>query len=235
MSGTEVSTRVLVLDGDPERGLGRVRQLLLDGFDAESLTRESVARERLADIELVVLGDLQGSAAASLAMLRDVRAGRIERVNQRLRAIALADSEPQILSAYQAGADMTLPRAVSGTLLSASIAALARRSWPTVDVVRLGALEVDRAGRTAQIDGRAVKLTAREFDLLDTLAKAPGRVFTREELSREVWGQRHLQGSRAIDTTAHRMASKLRGAGAQRALIQNVWGQGYKLNEGSQR
>ena len=60
-------------------------------------------------------------------------------------------------------------------------------------------------------------------------------MFTREELSRDVRGQRHLQGSRTIDTTVHRMASKLRGAGAERALIQNVWGQGYKLNEGSER
>ena len=233
MSATE--TRVLVVDGDPERVRGRVQQLLLDGWHAESLTRESVVRARLADVKLVVLGDLQGSAAPSLGMLRDVRAGRIEGVDTRLRAIALADTEPQILSAYQAGADMTLPRAASGTLLSASVGALARRSWRIDDVVRLGGLEVDRAARTAVIDGRPVKLTAREFGLLDMLAQAPGRVFTREELSREVWGQRHLQGSRTIDTTVHRMASKLRGAGAERALIQNVWGQGYKLNEGSER
>lgn len=228
-------TRVLVVDGDPERVRVRVAQLRLDGFNAESLTRESVARERLADVDLAVLGDLGGSAAASLGMLRDVRAGRVTGADARLRAIALADTEPQILSAYQAGADLTLPRTASGTLLSASVAALARRSWRIDDVVRLGGLEVDRTGRTAQVNGREVRLTAREFGVLDALAQAPGRVFTREELSREVWGHRHLQGSRTIDTTVNRMVTKLRGAGAERALVQTVWGQGYKLSEGSER
>ena len=61
------------------------------------------------------------------------------------------------------------------------------------------------------------------------MASAPGRVFTRDELSREVWGSPHITGSRAIDSYASRLAGKLRAAGA-RTTVQNVWGVGYKLN-----
>ena len=78
-----------------------------------------------------------------------------------MRVIAVADSEPQMLSAYGAGADMTLPRGASSTLVSAARrGASARRSWRAEKVVRLGGLEVDRAGRTASVDGQPVRLTA---------------------------------------------------------------------------
>lgn len=229
------SGTVLVLDGDSRRASGRADHLRLDGWQAMAITRESAARELLAGVAVAVLGDLEGSGAASLRLLREVRSGRLAEVDTGLRAIAFADAEPEMLSAYAAGADLTLSRSATSTLLSASVAALARRRWRADAVVRLGRLEVDRGARTAQVDGQAVRLTRREFDVLDAMAQAPGRVFTREELSREVWGTRHLPGSRTIDTTVHRMATKLRGAGAERALVQNVWGQGYKLTEGAER
>ena len=209
-----MSGYVLIVDSDEHRASARVEQLQLDGASAQRATRPSSALQLLASAELVVLGDIAGSAAASLQLLREIRAGRIDGVHSALRAIALADGEAQILSAYGAGADMTLPRNASGTLLSASVDALMRRHWRSVSVVRLGELEVNRAARSAAIAGQPVKLTAREFALLDAMAQAPGRVFTRDELSREVWGAPHINGNRAIDTYVSRITRKLRDAGA---------------------
>lgn len=223
------SRYVLVIDADVRRMNSRVDQLRLDGWKAEGASHDSAARELLAGAELVVLGDL-GTPAASLQLLRDLRAAKLDSVNADLRVIAAADSEPQMLSAYAAGADLTLPRNASATVVSASAAALKRRNWNRPDVVRLGALEVDRAGRTATLNGQPVQLTRREFALLDAMAQAPGRVFTRDELSREIWGiPQHLAG-RTIDAHASRLARKLRAPGALSA-VQNVWGVGYKLND----
>jgi DNA-binding response OmpR family regulator len=130
---------------------------------------------------------------------------------------------------------MTLARNASGTVLSASVEALMRRHWRSPNVIRLGELEFNRSARSAAIAGQPVKLTGREFALLDALAQAPGRVFTRDELSQEVWGAAHINGNRAIDAHMSRLTRKLREAGAGSQALQNVWGHGYKLDPGNER
>ena len=94
----------------------------------------------------------------------------------------------------------------------------------------MGGLTVDRDARTAHVDGRAVKLTRLEFDLLATLASEPRRTFTRAELTREVWTyDPHLAGpSRTVHSHVHRLRHKLEQAGAQE-MVQTVRGVGWRL------
>jgi DNA-binding response OmpR family regulator len=75
-----------------------------------------------------------------------------------------------------------------------------------------------------------VPLSAKEFELLAWLAPEPYRVFTKEELLREVWGFRALGRTRTLESHASRLRKKLRLAGGDR-LIVNVWGVGYRLLE----
>ena len=96
----------------------------------------------------------------------------------------------------------------------------------------MGSLTVDRDGRTARVDGRPVKLTRLEFDLLATLASEPRKTFTRAELTREVWDyDPHAAGpSRTVDSHAHRLRQKLSQAGAE-PMVQTVRGVGWRLTQ----
>ena len=72
-----------------------------------------------------------------------------------------------------------------------------------------------------------MKLTLREFDLLAFLAHQPGRVFSREELLRKVWGYDYVGETRTVDVHVRRLRAKL---GNQHGLIETVLGAGYKLS-----
>ena len=96
--------------------------------------------------------------------------------------------------------------------------------------MRVGSLTVDRDARTAHVDGRTVKLTRLEFDLLATLASEPRRTFTRIELTHEVWDYdpRAAGPSRTVHRHVHRLRHKLEQAGAEE-MVQTVRGVGWRL------
>ncbi len=96
--------------------------------------------------------------------------------------------------------------------------------------VRVGDLEIDPAARAATLHGQRVELAGKEFALLKTLAAAPTRVFTKEELLRDVWGFRSMGSTRTLDSHACRLRQKLRAHGDE--FIVNVWGVGYRLVDG---
>ncbi len=222
---------VVIADGLEGRVRERAEQLALDGWAVRLARRPNEARELLSGAEVLVLGEFSGSAVLAQELLRDVRAGAVAGTDRRLRVLATADTDAQIVSALSAGADMTVPRSASVTVVSASVAALARRGEmpPAAEPVRVGALEVDAAGQAVRFNGEAVRLANREMAVLMVLAQQPGRVFTRDEISREVWGGPDLKSSRALDSHVSRMAAKFRAAGGDR-VVENVWGRGYKLN-----
>jgi len=79
-----------------------------------------------------------------------------------------------------------------------------------------------------QLMDRPVALAAKEYKLLVKLASQPLRVFTKDELLRDVWGFRSLGRTRTLDSHASRLRRKLAGAGAEDCVL-NVWGVGYRL------
>jgi DNA-binding response OmpR family regulator len=98
---------------------------------------------------------------------------------------------------------------------------------------RLGELEIDVPGYEARVRGEGLPLTRQEFELLCFLCLHQGRVFTRAELFRRVWGHAELASSRTIDIHIYRLRAKL---GAPLAsLIKTVRGVGYKFDAGRAR
>lgn len=86
---------------------------------------------------------------------------------------------------------------------------------------------VDPVGYRASVDGRALNLTFREFELLKHLAQSPGRVFSREQLLQDVWGFDYFGGTRTVDVHVRRLRAKL---GADREqLIATVRNVGYRF------
>lgn len=97
--------------------------------------------------------------------------------------------------------------------------------------LRFGALTIDRYARRVIVADDEVRLSRRECELLFVLASDPGRVFTKEQLLRDVWGYRNIGRSRSLESHASQLRRKLRQAGAEGFVI-NSHGVGYKLWEG---
>jgi DNA-binding response OmpR family regulator len=94
--------------------------------------------------------------------------------------------------------------------------------------VDLGPLVIDRAARRVLVHGHDVTLSQKELGLLVKLASDPGRVFTREQLLRDVWGYRSVAPTRTLESHASRVRCKLAAAGLEGWIV-NLWGVGYKL------
>jgi DNA-binding response OmpR family regulator len=90
-------------------------------------------------------------------------------------------------------------------------------------------VRIDTRTRDARVAGVRVQLAQKEYELLLRLAREPERVFTKAELLRDVWGYRASARTRTLDSHASRLRRKLREAGAPVALVENVWGVGYRL------
>ncbi len=121
------------------------------------------------------------------------------------------DEEPEIVALLGAGADDYLVKPFGAAQLDARIKAVLRRAGadePEVPL-RVGALSVDPGAREAALDGRALDLTPREFDLLAYLAARPGQVVSRRELLAEVWQQPLGGADKTVDVHLSWLRRKL--------------------------
>ena len=133
--------------------------------------------------------------------------------------------------ALDRGADDVMGRPFAYEELLARIRALLRRSSVgTADVLVADELVIDKRTRRVSVRDTPVVLSAKEFELLTRLASEPHRVFTKEELLREVWGFRALGRTRTLESHASRLRKKLRVGEGDRYIV-NVWGVGYRLIE----
>ena len=141
---------------------------------------------------------------------------------------ALADAVDRV-RAFDRGCDDYVPRPFHYDELLARIRAVLRRtSRSPAERLDAGPIAVDLVTRRVTVHGRGLTLPAKEYELLAKLAADPARVFTKEQLLREVWGYRALGRTRTLDSHASRLRRKLRQAGAGPAVV-NVWGVGYRL------
>ena len=97
----------------------------------------------------------------------------------------------------------------------------------TGGLIKAGELTIDPDTYAAKLKGRPLDLTYKEFELLKFLAQHPGRVFTRDQLLREVWGYDYFGGTRTVDVHVRRLRAKL--GSEHEALIGTVRQVGYKF------
>lgn len=101
-----------------------------------------------------------------------------------------------------------------------------------VEEIRFDGLRISIPARRVEVHGQIAALTAKEFDLLVSLASAPGRVFTRETLLEHIWGYTFLGDGRTVDVHIGTLRKKLEVAGGPGTphYIKTVWGLGYKFD-----
>jgi DNA-binding response OmpR family regulator len=201
-----MSTALLLAEPEPFLE----RHLRSDGFDVVDeavrpdlvLLADSAAveeyRARLGDVPVIVLGRPESDAV------------------DRVRAL-------------ERGCDDFLVRPFAYEELLARIRAVLRRTTPAGHEIRsAGPITADLATRSVTVEDVAVSLAGKEYELLLKLMTDPTRVFTKEQLLREVWGFRSLGRTRTLDSHASRLRRKLAAAGAGSTVV-NVWGVGYRL------
>ncbi len=177
------------------------------------------------DVIVLDLGlpDLDGGQA--LKMIRAITAAPVIVATAR-------DEEAEIIRLLNDGADDYVVKPFSGEHLAARVAALLRRAGqaaaPVLDI-RVGGLRLDLARREAQLDGRLLDLTRREFDLLAYLAARPGAVVSRRELLTEVWQQAYGD-DQTIDVHVSWLRRKLGETAARPRYLHTVRGVGVMLD-----
>lgn len=219
---------VLVAETEIETREYLGRQLRDDGFDVLDAGRRSEALELAERIrpDVVLLGELD-----LCQRLRRGEPGRSWDRNVPVILLAPSSDPDDRVRALDRGADDVMGRPFAYEELLARIRALLRRSMTsTAEVLVAGDLVLDRSTRRVSVRDTLVCLSAKEFELLAWLAAEPYRVFTKEELLREVWGYRALGRTRTLESHASRLRKKLRVTAGDDFVV-NVWGVGYRLLE----
>jgi DNA-binding response OmpR family regulator len=184
----------------------------------------------------LLLLDLALPDASGLDVLREIREadGVESRFDPQLPVIVLTGRGAQTdrVRGLTAGADDYLTKPFNIEELRARIGAVLRRRRETHrdGPCRVGELTVDPLRRRVTIGEREVPLAKKEFTLLRVLAADPTRVFSKEELLREVWGYRDPGRTRTLDSHASRLRRKLDPEHSR--YIVNCWGIGYRLLDG---
>jgi DNA-binding response OmpR family regulator len=235
MSATDPT--VLLVEDDPlVRGF-LADNLIADGFavvGADSLG-EALRRLEAAppDVAVVDVGLPDGSGLELLARVRAAGSAGT-RVDPALPLLVLSGRGEELdrVRGFDRGADDYVVKPFSYPELRRRIEALLRRSRERVatGLLRIGGLEIDPVSREVRVGGVPAALSSKEFALLLALAAQPTRVFTKEELLRDVWGYRSMGRTRTLDSHACRLRTKLAIGGAR--YVVNVWGVGYRLVDG---
>ena len=137
--------------------------------------------------------------------------------------------EFDLLTGFESGIDEYVTKTFSPAVLVKRVEALIKRSDGKVlveDEVKKG-LYIDSNAFVAYVDGNALELTLKEFELLSYLFENSGRVLTRDQLLNAIWGYDYLGDSRTVDSHIARLRTKLGDYGA--AHLKTIYGMGYKL------
>jgi two-component system phosphate regulon response regulator PhoB len=226
-----MADRILVVDDEPDL-VELVRFNLKEaGYQVESARsgRDALEQLRRKPPDLLVL-DLMLPDVPGTEICRQVRADSRLQALPVLMLTAKSEEVDRIVG-FELGADDYLTKPFSPRELTLRVRALLRRSSGPEDlqkVLSLGSIQLDVDQYRCRVEGAEVSLTAKEFRLLETLMRRPGRVMTRERLLDEVWGSDITVTARTIDTHLKRLREKLGSAGS---LIETVRGIGYRFAE----
>ncbi len=215
---------ILVVEDEP-----RIRSIIRDYFQAHGLSCD-LARDGEEALDLLsdhdydaILLDILMPKLDGFGVCRAVR----EKSGVPILFLTALGGEEDTLRGYALGADDYITKPFSLAVLLAKTQAIIRRSRGShTTCLTCGSICLDPSRRLCTVDGAEIKLSPREFDLLECLMRNKGQVLSREQLLNKVWGLDFEGEDRAVDVRMRALRSALGPAGSQ---IKTVYKAGYRL------
>ncbi len=238
--------QLLLVEDDPDLANLAALHLRDDGHDVEIVGDGKVASQRVAEQKYdLILLDLMLPGMDGLQICQQIRAAEDFTP---LIILTAKTSEVDRVLGLEFGADDYLSKPFSLRELMARVKAALRRSnqysapvesadesddGSAADgdqqIMEIAGLQIDRDCREVKIDGDAIELTAKEFDLLWHFASHPGRVYTRADLLADVWGYGYDGFEHTVNSHINRLRNKIEPDASEPRWIHTVWGVGYKF------
>ncbi len=227
VGATTADPLVLVVDDEASVRQALERALRLEGFAVSTAAGgrealEQVAGERPAVVVLdVTMPDMDG-----IAVVKRLRADGLDLP---VCILSARDEVDDRVAGLQAGADDYLVKPFAIAELTARLEALLRRRGvSTGSAIELGDLTIDPRRHVATRNGRDLELTRREFELLETFARHPRQVLSRDQLLDQVWGYTFDAETNVADVFVGYLRRKLEAGGEDR-ILHTVRGVGWSL------
>lgn len=221
--------KILVVDDEKLLVKGIKFNLENDGYEVAAAYdgEEAVELAKTGGFDLIIL-DIMMPKMTGLEACMQIR----EFSNVPIIMLTAKGEDMDKLIGFEQGTDDYLTKPFNILELKARIRALLRRSAPAEEKeestrITCGDITLDTSERNAYKNGKAVELTAREFDLMELLMKNPGHVYSRENLLDIIWGYEYQGEIRTVDVHVRRLREKLERVPAQPEYIMTKWGVGY--------
>ena len=223
---------ILLVDDDRPLREMLTRSFEREGHRVTAVADGDAALEAAADrpYDVVLLDVALGAGPTGHDVARMLR-GRRDVVP--IIMLTALDSEADAVQGLEAGADDYVTKPFGLAELRSRIRAVLRRAHGrVVDGVRsVGPVTIDQRERQVTVAGAAVRVTFSEYELLACLMERPGKLFTRQELLRAIWGDSAYRDPRAIDVHIRHLREKLEARPEEPTLILTVPGRGYRFRE----
>jgi DNA-binding response OmpR family regulator len=225
---------VLIVEDDPKTAATLRLYLEHAGFDVSVATTgpEALSRQRASPSDLILL-DVMIPEVDGLAVCRALRAES----DVATILVTARTTEGDKLEGLASGADDYVTKPFSPREVVARVRAVLRRTRAgsgeddTRERLQSRSIRLDLSTREASVRGRTVALTRAEFDLLAAFVRAPGRVFSRQEIGQRAFGDDYDALDRTVDAHVMRLRRKIEDPEGEPLLV-TIHGIGYKLADG---
>ena len=230
-------TRILLVEDEENYRVPLAFSLRRDGFDVVQAADGVEAVEAFeaagpsggGSIDLVLL-DLMLPRLSGIEVCRRIRRASTVPVIM----LTARDSEADTVVGLRIGADDYVTKPYSYRELLARVNAVLRRSRgeeqePAEPVLEVGRVRMDVGRHEVAVDGEAVAMPPREFELLELFMRNPGRVLARGEIIDRVWGADYVGDTKTLDVHVKRIRAKIEAEPGEPRLLVTVRGVGYKL------
>jgi DNA-binding response OmpR family regulator len=223
--------RVLVVDDEPTIREVVSRYLVRAGYEtAVAATGREAIRHAGSERPDVVVLDLMLPDVDGLEVMRRLR--QQDRDRTAIVLLTARGEESDRVVGLRLGADDYVVKPFSPAELVARVDAMLRRLEPALEhqpPLAFDGLQIDPDARQVRLDGEAIELTQREFELLLFLAGHPGKAFTRDQLMESVWQHSFYIDTSTVTVHIRRLRAKLELDPVRPRFIETIWGVGYRF------